>query len=108
MFRSIMKKDDTKTEIKRTKSVSIEGRRIGSRSGKSFGKMDQKNQLQIKRIIQSAITDKKTCLDLSEKDILSLNSQIGDLNNCLKVLHLQKNRIQTLPSEIGCLRNGLK
>merc|ERR1711976_713989 len=43
-------------------------------------------------------------LDLSERNILSLNSQIADLNETLKVLHLQKNRIQNLPSELGCLR----
>ena len=101
------------------KSVIIEGQKSRSsiRNGKSFNRMDQKSQLQIKKIIQASKTSER--LDLSERNILSLNSQIADLNETLKgklvrpipfvlnfnsVLHLQKNRIQNLPSELGCLR----
>ena len=87
------------------KSVSIEGSKTRVKNNvRNFRHMDQKNQLQIKRLIQSAVSSDR--LDLSEKQILTLNPQIADLCNSLKVLHLQKNRIHTLPSEIGCLSLG--
>ena len=66
------------------KSVIIEGQKSRSsiRNGKSFNRMDQKSQLQIKKIIQASKTSER--LDLSERNILSLNSQIADLNETLK------------------------
>ena len=66
------------------KSVVIEGQksRPHSRSGKNYNRIDQKCQLQIKKIIQNS--DSAERLDLSERNILSLSSQIADLNETLK------------------------
>ena len=52
------------------KTVVIEGQKSRplSKNGKYFNRLDQKCQLQIKKIIQNAISEER--LDLSEKNIL--------------------------------------
>lgn len=89
------------------KTVVIEGhkhRQKSLSSKKSFKQLDEKARHELKKTIQQSRQSGVSVLDLSDRNIFSLCAQIADLNETLKVLHLQKNKIQSLPSELGCLR----
>ena len=55
-------------------------------------------------IIEQAAKDKVTKLDLSNKDLTTLPSEIGQLTN-LRSLYLYGNQLSSLPTEIGQLTN---
>ncbi|MEH2151032.1 COR domain-containing protein [Nostoc sp.] len=55
-------------------------------------------------IIEQAVRDKVTTLDLSHKDLKKLPEEIGKLTN-LEILDLRYNQLSSLPEEIGKLTN---
>ncbi|MBE8999850.1 leucine-rich repeat domain-containing protein [Nostoc sp. LEGE 12447] len=56
------------------------------------------------QIIEQAVRNKVTKLDLSGKGLITLPSEIGQLTN-LQTLYLNNNQLSSLPSEIGQLTN---
>ncbi|MEH2160299.1 MAG: COR domain-containing protein [Nostoc sp.] len=56
------------------------------------------------QIIEQAARDKVTELDLSDKGLITLPPEIGQLTN-LQTLHLIDNQLSSLPPEIGQLTN---
>lgn len=59
---------------------------------------------EILQIIRQATVDESIELDLSDKRIATLPTEIGQLTN-LKILDLSNNRLTSLPAEIGKLTN---
>merc|ERR1711892_8280 len=106
-FDCLTENNDTSPVRMLKKSVVIEGhkhRQKSLSSKKSFKQLDEKARHELKKTIQQSRQSGVSVLDLSDRNIFSLCSQIADLSETLKVLHLQKNKIQSLPSELGCLR----
>ncbi|OYE03995.1 leucine-rich repeat domain-containing protein [Nostoc sp. 'Peltigera membranacea cyanobiont' 232] len=56
------------------------------------------------QILEEAARDKATILDLSDKGLIKLPAEIGQLSN-LSQLYLQSNQLTMLPVEIGQLSN---
>jgi small GTP-binding protein len=66
--------------------------------------MRNMDEEEVKIIIQKAIQDKATELDLSGNGLESLPPEIGELKSLTK-LYLSENGLENLPPEIGALKN---
>jgi Leucine-rich repeat (LRR) protein len=103
---------------KSSRSVSLKDfpKKRGA-STKDYRKLDRSDQEKIKKLIRESkgATTLGTVilqryfitsifLDLSDQNNHSMSANISELAKTLQNLYVQKNKIHTLPREIGCLR----
>ena len=104
---------------KSSRSVSLKDfpKKRGA-STKDYRKLDRSDQEKIKKLIReskgattlgtvilrSYRSYKRHFSDLSDQNNHSMSANISELAKTLQNLYVQKNKIHTLPREIGCLR----